>query len=96
MIVIAVALIASSLGKRVDMNWYLKVEATGYNGYGKLDYDFDYVTFAKRVLGDKNAGAMSRMPSGTMMTTISMIWRDSCVWLPRRSSARRLKARKPR
>lgn len=40
-VVIAVTLMVSSLGKRLDMSRYPKVEATGYNGYGRLDYD-DY------------------------------------------------------
>ncbi len=58
-VVIAVIAVVVTLGKRVDMSKYIKVEVTGYNGYGELEYDFDSDSFVKRVKGDKSAKSYS-------------------------------------
>ncbi len=52
-VIIAVCLIVSALGKQVTVSDYLNVEVTGYEGNGQLHYDFDETAFALRALGLK-------------------------------------------
>ncbi len=53
--VLAIALIVLFviLGRQVNMGDYLHVEVSGFNGYSELECDFDGISFALRVDGDK-------------------------------------------
>ncbi len=52
-VIIVVAVIAGMLGKQVTLSKYLKVEVSGYNGYGRVSYDLDYGSLGLRCLGEK-------------------------------------------
>lgn len=52
-VVIAVVLIVGALGKQVSLDKFLKVEVTGYDAHGCLDYELDRSTLVLRALGEK-------------------------------------------
>ncbi len=52
-VLIAVCILVSVLGKQVDVSKYMDIQVTGYEGYGELRYDFDGQSFALRALGLK-------------------------------------------
>lgn len=51
-IAIATAIVFISISKRINVTDYFKAEVTGYNDYGKMDYNLDYEAFTQRILGD--------------------------------------------
>lgn len=48
---IVVGCVVSAISKRVDLKDYMTVEATGYDGYGTVTYNFDFEAFAARLQG---------------------------------------------
>lgn len=55
-IVIAIALymVIGAMGKQIKLIDYMKIEVTGYNGYGELEYRLDRNTLGFRSLGEKD------------------------------------------
>lgn len=51
--VIVVAIIAGMLSKQVKICDYLHVEVSGYNGFGRVDYDMDLGSLGLRCLGER-------------------------------------------
>lgn len=51
-VIIVVAVIAGMLSKQVKLSNYLKVEVSGYNGFGRVDYDMDYGSLGLRCMGE--------------------------------------------
>lgn len=56
-LVVAIALIIvfSILGKQVSMKDYLNITMEGYDGYGRMVYEFGDVSFGMRAVGDKDS-----------------------------------------
>ncbi len=52
-VLIAVCIIISVVGKHVDVSNYMDIRVTGYDGYGVFTYVFDEESFAMRALGLK-------------------------------------------
>lgn len=55
LVIIALIVLFSILGKQVSMQDYLNVKLEGYEGYSYMQYEFGDVSFGMRAVGDKDA-----------------------------------------
>ncbi len=57
LVVLIMVITFSALGKQVSVKDYMSITVEGYNGYGKLHYEFGDVTFGLRACGNKDSKA---------------------------------------